>query len=284
MLAYARECRILATLIDFHTARRSGRSCSCARGPIAAEMPLGPTHGQGDAFAGDVGIPRGQAGAARPLDADGSAAPDLGETLVWPPSQRARSYAIELLVVGLAYFAFAKIGLALASIHPSATPIWPPTGLALAAVMLRGYRVWPAIFLAAWLANVTTAGSVYTSIAIACGNTVESVVGGYLIARWSGVLRTFDSPAGVARFALIALAIATPMSATIGVGSLTLAGFADSARFVPTWVTWWLGDLAGALEIAPVLVLWTQRSSLLRLRSDWWPSVRCSSRCPTAIP
>jgi hypothetical protein len=59
------------------------------------------------------------------------------------------NYALELFGIGLAYFILAKIGLALASIHPSASPIWPPTGLALAAVMFRGYRIWPAIFLGA---------------------------------------------------------------------------------------------------------------------------------------
>ena len=160
----------------------------------------------------------------------------------------------------MAYFAFAKIGLALATVHPSATPIWPPTGLALAAVMLRGYRVWPAIFLGAWFANATTAGSVYTSSAIALGNMLESVVGGYLISRWSGGLRTFETPAGVAKFALIVVAAATPISATIGVGSLAVAAYADPPRVASTCLTWWLGDLAGALVITPVIVLWAQSS------------------------
>ena len=124
--------------------------------------------------------------------------------------------------------------------------------------MLRGNRVWPAIFFGAWVANATTAGSIYTSSAIALGNTLECLIGGYLVSRWSGGLRTFDSP-GVARFALIAFA-ATSVSATIGVGSLTLAGYADSARIGSTWMTWWLGDLAGALVITPVIVLWAKSS------------------------
>src|SRR6516164_4834568 len=72
---------------------------------------------------------------------------------------------IELLSVAIVYFISAKAGLALASVHPNATPIWPPTGIALAAVMLWGYRVCPAIFLAAFLVNATTAGSVLTSFA-----------------------------------------------------------------------------------------------------------------------
>jgi signal transduction histidine kinase/CheY-like chemotaxis protein len=181
--------------------------------------------------------------------------PEPSLTAAWSAWSGPGRYAIELLGIGLAYFVFAKIGLALASINPSATPIWPPTGLALAAVMLWGYRVCPAIFAAAWLANATTAGSIYTSSAIALGNTLESVVGAYLISRWSGGLRTFDTPGGVARFALICLAAAAPLSATIGVGSLSLAGYAGD-DLASTWITWWLGDLAGALVITPVLVLW----------------------------
>lgn len=182
--------------------------------------------------------------------------PDIRGLFASPGLRKVARYTAELVCIGIAYFAFAKVGLALASINPSATPIWPPTGLALAAVMLRGYRVCPAIFLAALLANETTAGSIYTSLAIALGNTLESVVGGYLIARWSGGPETFANPAGVARFALISLLAATPISATIGVGSLSLAGYADAADFAAIWVTWWLGDSAGALVIAPVIVLW----------------------------
>ena len=109
-------------------------------------------------------------------------------------------YIVEIIAISLIYYLVAKLSLALASVHPSATPIWPPTGLALAAVLLLGYRIWPGIFVAALITNATTAGSIYTSSAIALGNTLESVVGAYLINRWSHGLQTFDTPAGVARF------------------------------------------------------------------------------------
>ena len=100
---------------------------------------------------------------------------------------------VELIGIGLAYFVLAKAGLALASINPSATAIWPPTGLASAAVLLGGYRVWPAIY---WFraANATTAGTIYTSAVIALGNTFECLVGAYLIQRWFNGVNTFDTP------------------------------------------------------------------------------------------
>ena len=165
---------------------------------------------------------------------------------------------IELIAVGLAYFVLAKAGLALASINPSATPIWPPTGLALAVAILWGYRAWPAIFLAALIANITILGSIYVSSAIALGNTFEWVVGGYLVHRWSKGPATFDTPAGVIRFALISLIAATPISATLGVASLHLAGYAETADLASIWMTWWLGDAAGALVVTPVVVLWAR--------------------------
>lgn len=165
-------------------------------------------------------------------------------------------YAGGLIALGVIYFALAKGGLALASIHPSATPIWPPTGVALAAVLLWGYRTWPAIFTAAAIANVTAAGSVATAIAIAAGNSLEAVVGAYLINRWSSGCNTFSRPNSVAKFALICFMIATPISATIGLTSLATAGYIERTNFATAWVTWWLGDVTGALVIAPVIVLW----------------------------
>ncbi len=170
--------------------------------------------------------------------------------------RRGISYAGGLVAIGLIYFVLAKGGLALASIHPSATPIWPPTGVALAAVLLWGYRTWPAVFTAAVIANAATAGSVATAIAIATGNSLEAVVGAYLINRWSSGCNTFSTPNSVAKFTLICLVIATPISATIGLSSLATAGYIERTNFANAWVTWWLGDVTGALVIAPVIVLW----------------------------
>jgi len=182
------------------------------------------------------------------------------------------NYLVEFSGIAITYLAVAKLSLALASIHPSATPIWPPTGFALAAVLLLGYRIWPAIFLAALIANATTAGSIYTSLAIATGNTLESVVGAYLVNRWSGGVSTFDTPAGVTRFALISFMPSTMISATLGVVSLCLSGYADWADFASIWMTWWMGDLAGALVITPVILLWTTTFTRSSVRQEWMQS------------
>jgi signal transduction histidine kinase len=190
------------------------------------------------------------------LSAQASTMPDPRSLTPEINFRRGISYTGGLVAIGVIYFAMAKGGLALASIHPSATPIWPPTGIALAAVLLWGYRTWPAIFTAAVIANATTAGSVATTIAIATGNSLEAVVGAYLINRWSNGCNTFSTPNSVAKFALICFVIATPISASIGLTSLATAGYIERTNFANAWVTWWLGDVTCALVIAPVIVLW----------------------------
>jgi PAS domain S-box-containing protein len=173
------------------------------------------------------------------------------------------TYALELVVVGATYFVLAKVSSTLASINSGAFPIWPPAGFGLAVVLLSGLRVWPAIFAAALAAgaptditDATLADSILISSAIAVGNTLEALVGGYLINIWSDGRRTFDAPTGIAKFASVSLGPGTMIGAAVAVGSVCLAGYADWTNFVSLWVTWWLRDLAGALVIAPVIVLW----------------------------
>jgi integral membrane sensor domain MASE1/DNA-binding CsgD family transcriptional regulator len=178
-------------------------------------------------------------------------------SLPWWKTYDASTNFGALILVGFAYFALAYLGLRLASINPSATPIWPPTGLAIAAILLWGNRIAPAIFIAAFLINQLTAGSIFTSLAIACGNTLEAVIAGYLVRHWAEGEQVFDTPTGTTKFALMSLA-ATLVSATIGVSGLTLAGYAEMSSFISVWLTWWLGDFAGALVVAPVVVLWAK--------------------------
>lgn len=106
------------------------------------------------------------------------------------------------------------------------------------------------------VANATTAGSVATSMGIATGNSLEAVAGAYLINRWSGGCNTFSTPNSVAKFALICVVIATPISASIGLTSLATVGYIEPKDFADAWITWWLGDATGALVITPVVVLW----------------------------
>jgi integral membrane sensor domain MASE1 len=163
--------------------------------------------------------------------------------------------ALRIALVAVFYFVVAKLGLQLAFVNPSASPIWPATGVAIAAVLLWGYRIAPAIFIGAFVANQLTAGSLFTSCGIAVGNTLEALAAGYLIQRFGGGEQIFDDATGVARFAIIAV-LATAISAALGTLSLALGGYIESHAPLYVGLTWWLGDLAGALVVTPVVLLW----------------------------
>lgn len=158
-------------------------------------------------------------------------------------------------VVAVLYFIAGKLGLKLAFLNASASPVWPPTGIALAALVVLGYRLWPAIFFGAFLVNLTTAGNLATSFGIAAGNTLEAVCGAWLIVRFAGGTRAFDRAQDVFKFTLAVMASAI-ISAILGVTSLALGGFADWANYGAIWITWWLGNVTGGLMFAPLIILW----------------------------
>jgi len=170
---------------------------------------------------------------------------------------RPRPLANAAIQVGTAivYFAGAKAGLALASLVPQVTLIWPPTGIALAAVLLFGLRVWPAVAAGAFLANVTAAEPVATAAGIALGNTLEAVAGGWLLGRL-GFRTRLERLRDAAALVVVGAGLATAISATIGVISLCLGGVQPWAHFGTLWGIWWLGDAGGSLVVAPLLLTW----------------------------
>src|ERR1700746_732127 len=102
--------------------------------------------------------------------------------------------------LAVVYVVAGKLGLMLASLHASASPVWPPAGIALAAMLLFGYRVWPAIFVGAFIVNLTTAGNIAPSLAIAAGNTLEALAAAWLVNRFGGGRNFCDRPQGVFKF------------------------------------------------------------------------------------
>jgi integral membrane sensor domain MASE1 len=148
--------------------------------------------------------------------------------------------AIAILTV--VYFAAGKLGLSMAFVHPSATAVWPPAGIALAALLIFGYEVWPGILLGAFLVNLTTAGSIATSIGIATGNTLEALLGAWLVSRFAAGQHAFDREQDTFKFAILAGMLSTTVAATFGVTSLCLGGFAQWASYRAVWATWLLVD------------------------------------------
>lgn len=166
-------------------------------------------------------------------------------------------YAAILAVLVLSYFVTGKFGLSLAFTNQSTSLVWPPAGIALAALLLFGYRYWPAVFLGAFWVNATTAGSAVSCAAIAAGNTLEALAAAYLINRYTGGgPRIFDRAQNILRFAVLAGVVSTAVAATAGTLTLCLSGLAEWSTAGVVWSTWWLGDMMGVFVVTPLIVLW----------------------------
>jgi Predicted integral membrane sensor domain len=97
------------------------------------------------------------------------------------------------------------------------------------------------------------------AFAIATGNTLEALVGAWLVNRFAGGTNVFDRPQGVFKFALAA-GISTIISPAFGLTSLGVAGFADWANYGAIWLTWWFGDATGDLVFTPLVLMWSVAS------------------------
>jgi integral membrane sensor domain MASE1 len=166
-----------------------------------------------------------------------------------------KRYLLEVLGLAAVYYGAAKLGLSLAFETPSVSAIWPPTGIALAALVLFGFRLWPGIALGALLANAGTGVPLLAVLGITAGNTLEALAGAYLLTRLTDFRPTLDRVIDVLWLVTLGAVLSTMVSATVGTGSLLAAGEIDAADFGSVWRTWWLGDLGGDLVVAPALMV-----------------------------
>ena len=175
--------------------------------------------------------------------------------------QSARHFLGRLTIVCLVtllYFVAGRFGLRLAFVNPSATAVWPPTGIALAAFLVLGEYVAPGILLGAFLVNLTTSDSVLFSLAVAIGNTMEGLIGARLVNLFANGSQAFNKAQDVFKFVFLASVLSTAVSATVGATSLIWSGLALPDDYLAIWLTWWLGDAAGSLIVAPALILWAK--------------------------
>ena len=164
----------------------------------------------------------------------------------------------------VAYFGTAHLGLFLGAVAGFATLVWPPTGIALVALYLYGFSLWPAVFAGALLVNLVHGAPLLVAFAIACGNTLEAVVGAWLLRRMRFQPR-LDRVLDVVVLILAAAIGSTALSAFIGVGSLRVGGIVQAADVGQTLRAWWIGDTLGDLVVAPLLFVFWARPPVRRL-------------------
>jgi len=166
------------------------------------------------------------------------------------------------------YTVTARMGLALAMPpEKKATALWLPSGIALAALLVAGYRVWPGIWLGAFLANLwdvfqpanaaPLSVHLLLSASIASGSTSQAVLGASFLRRWLGRDTSLDRARSVFQFVGVTLLMCV-VGATVGVTALVLAGVTHQAHHAFRWLTWWLGDTVGILVVTPLILFWSK--------------------------
>jgi integral membrane sensor domain MASE1 len=170
---------------------------------------------------------------------------------------RAAARGLAVAVARTALLA-AKAAFALAFVHTSIAPIWPPSGIALAAVLLFGRRAVPGVLLGAFLFNASTPVPLWVAAAMGIGNTTEAVAGAFML-RAAGFRREIDRVRDVLALACLGALVSTAISASVGVGSLLLSCILPDSQVRVGWAIWWFGDAAGMLTVAPLLLLASTR-------------------------
>ena len=214
------------------------------------------------------------------LPAKGAATATPGEVSVAQPTvrwtvgsslrSRPARYAAKVLILGAAYYGSAKAGQAL-RYTASVSAVWPPAGVGIAALYLWGPSLWPGVFLAELAVNGQLLDSlpVGSLIGQQVGNLAEVIVGAILLRRLIGPRATFERSEQVSGM-ILAIGIATAISATIGTVSMLAGGVIAGPEVPKFWRTWWLGDTAGGLVVVPLIVVWASRPAEAWRRIRTW--------------
>jgi PAS domain S-box-containing protein len=163
-------------------------------------------------------------------------------------------YPVGAAVVAGLYIGTAKLGIELSVAHGVVTPVWAPSGIALAALVLLGPQLWPAVAIGALVANATTGASLPVAAFIAVGNTLEPLAGAALL-RAAAFNPKLGRIRDVLALVLLAAALSTTIAATNGATTLWVSGNL-SGSYGSEWFLWWSGDAMGILVVAPLLLFW----------------------------
>lgn len=201
----------------------------------------------------------------RPTEASPASA--TGFTTIFPlPAVQHWGYGPQLALVFATYFLAGRVGLVVPFTSGNVSPVWPPAGIALAALLLLGARVWPAIAAGAFLVNYLSPISPGAAMVLAAGNTAGPLVGAWLVRQRPGFSPSLSRLDDVLGLILIAAPACAAISATVGVTVLFVAHVDPWTRFWPAWLVWWLGDALGVLIVAPLVLTLLKQRRITRLR------------------
>lgn len=173
---------------------------------------------------------------------------------------------LQLVAVAAAYVITARVGLGIDAVGGFATVVWPASGIALAAILLGGYRMWPAVWVGALVANMLTGAPFPVAAGIGIGNTAEAIAGAWLLHSVPGFRIQLDRVRDVLALMILAAGLSPVLAATTGVATLHLSGIMPRTEVADAWKSWWTGDAIGDLIAAPFILVWAQWNPRLRVK------------------
>ena len=136
-----------------------------------------------------------------------------------------------------------------------ASMVWPPAGIAVATLLLCGRRLWPGVWLAAFLTNLFVSGNPLLAALLALGNTIEALLAVYLLRRFTRRDTLFNGLRTTLVFLVCAALIAPVPSALVGTLSMLAFNIITAADWLRAFGMWLLGDLMGILTLTPAIYL-----------------------------
>jgi len=178
--------------------------------------------------------------------------------MIKSPHSKAKAlmiYLLKVIILAVVYHLAARLGLKMAYVQVNTSPVWPPTGIALAALLAFGYNLWPGVSLGVLLGSLLTGAPLGIALGMTLGNTLEALAGAFFLKRFVGFHNEINRIQDVVGLVLVSV-FSTAISASIGTATLMLTGGVGQ-EYIANWLTWWIGDLLGALVVAPMLLAWT---------------------------
>ena len=179
---------------------------------------------------------------------------DKGFTKHLVQTSRTAAYLTELVLALVAYFIVGMVGLAVPFTSGNVSPVWPASGIAFGAILLVGYRIWPAIAVGAFLVNSLTPIPSVAALGIAVGNTIGPLIGAWLLRRFTSFQPSLTHLRDILGFIVFAALGGTALSATVGCLTLSLTPVNPWSSFGVAWLIWYLGDAMGVLIVTPLLL------------------------------
>ena len=166
--------------------------------------------------------------------------------------------AMPYVLVALAHAAGSRLGLLFTFEHLNVSPIWPPAGIAVAALLALGVRVWPAIFLSGLIFNAIDL-PLTQAVPLAVGGTVGPLIAVVLLRGLADFRPALDRVRDVGALAVAAM-LSSLVSSTIGSLTFVATGRIAAGAAPAMWGTWAFGDAMGILTVAPAVLVWSNAS------------------------